>query len=376
MAVSSPIICPSASLLHMINVTKTHLPALTEYTSYLQKIWASGIITNGGELEQTLTSALQDYLQVQNLQLLSNGTLALQLAIKALNLQGEIITTPYSYVATTNAILWEGCKPVFVDIEPHTFCINPDLIAAAITDKTTAILATHVYGYPCDVTRIQAIADEHGLKVIYDAAHAFAVKTNGLSLLSHGDATILSFHATKLFHTAEGGAIISKDAHLAERIYRLKMFGHLGEDQYMDIGINAKMSELHAAMGLSVLPDVAEQISLRKACIHQYDEMLKSCALQRPAPQADFTYNYAYYPVVFRTHQAMMSVRQALMNQNIYPRRYFHPSLNTLPFLNPEFKRPCPVSEDIAARVLCLPLHAALTAEEIKMITDIIKNTL
>ncbi|MFA5171066.1 MAG: DegT/DnrJ/EryC1/StrS family aminotransferase [Sulfuriferula sp.] len=360
----------------MINVTKTYLPPLEEYTDQLQKIWDSGLITNNGATEQALETALLTYLQIQHLQLVSNGTLALQLAIKALDLHGEIITTPYSYVATTNAILWEGCEPVFVDIEAKTFCINPDLIEAAITNKTTAIIATHVYGYPCDTAKIQEIADKYNLKVIYDAAHAFAVDLNEQSLLSHGDATILSFHATKLFHTAEGGAVVCKDPRIAERIYQLKMFGHLGEDKYFDIGINAKMSELHAAMGLCVLPKVAEQIKLRKACVNHYDEMLSQCGLQRPAPQADFTYNYAYYPVVFETHQAMMSARQALMSQDINPRRYFYPSLNTLPFLKPELKRACPVSEDIATRVLCLPLHAALSVEEISMISDIIVRTL
>lgn len=358
----------------MIPVTKSYIPSLDDYNAYLEQIWQAGQLTNNGPLCRQLENDIASYLGVANLELVTNGTLAIQLAIKALNLQGEIITTPYSYVATTSSILWEGCEPIFVDIEDRTFCINADLIEAAITEKTTAILATHVYGYPCDVVKIQQIADKYQLKVIYDAAHAFGVKFAVKSLLQYGDCSTLSFHATKLFHTAEGGAVICKDADVTKRVFLMKKFGHIGEDDYLDIGINAKMSELHAAMGLCVLPKVNDIIAYRKECSGWYDTQLEDCFLQRPVLPADLEYNYAYYPVIFPTHEIMMGVRQALVDNNIGPRRYFYPSLNTLPFLKPELKRACPVSEGISSRVLCLPLYVGLSRGEVEFICDLIKR--
>lgn len=360
----------------MITVTKTYMPGIEGYTSYLEKIWETGYITNNGQLCRQLGEDLQNFLGVSNLDLVANGTLALQIAIKALGLRGELITTPYSYVATTNSILWEGCDPVFVDIDDQAFCINPDLIEAAITEKTSAIVATHVYGYPCDVEKIQHIADKYNLKVIYDAAHAFGVKLNGESLLNHGDCSTLSFHATKLFHTAEGGAIACKNDEVAKRVFLMKKFGHIGEDDYFDIGINAKMSELHGAMGLCMLPQVRNIISYRKECSGWYDEQLDGLALQRPLASARLEYNYAYYPVIFPTHNVMLRVRQALMDNDIGPRRYFYPSLNTLPFLKPEQQRGCPVSEDISSRVLCLPLYVGLQEAEVEFICNTIKSSL
>lgn len=359
----------------MISVTKSYIPNLEIYKTYLEQIWQSGQLTNNGALCQQLESDVTNYLGVSNLELVTNGTLAIQLAIKALNLQGEIITTPYSYVATTSSVLWEGCEPVFVDIEDHTFCINPDLIEAAITDKSSAILATHVYGYPCDVVKIQQIADKYGLKVIYDAAHAFGVKLEGESLMQHGDCSTLSFHATKLFHTAEGGAVICKDKKVIERVSLMKKFGHIGEDNYLDIGINAKMSELHAAMGLCVLPQVNDIIASRKEISGWYDEQLEGF-LQRPLSVVGLEYNYAYYPVIFPTHEVMMRVREALFSNGVGPRRYFYPSLNTLPFLKPISKVSCPISEDIASRVLCLPLYVGLGNAEVSVICDVVRNCL
>jgi len=319
---------------------------------------------------------LESFLGAPNLELVANGTLALQIALKALRVRGEIITTPYSYVATTNAILWEGGEPVFVDIEDRTFCINPDLIEAAVTEKTSAILATHVYGYPCDAVKIQKIADKYNLKVIYDAAHAFGVKLNGESLLIHGDCSTLSFHATKLFHTAEGGAVVSKDAEVSRRVFLMKKFGHIGEEDYLDIGINAKMSELHAAMGLCNLPKVRDIIAYRKECSGWYDEQLDGSPLQRPIAPAGLEYNYAYYPVVFRTHEVTMRVRKVLFENEIVPRRYFHPSLNTLPFLRSELKRACPGSESVSSRVLCLPLYVGLRKEEVEVICGLVRGSL
>jgi len=360
----------------MLPVTKTTLPRLEDYTSLLEKIWENACITNNGALSRQLAGDLKNYLGVSNMELVANGTLALQIAIKALGLRGEIITTPYSYVATTNSILWEGCEPVFVDIEDKTFCINPDLIEAAITKKTSAIMATHVYGYPCDVERIQQIADKHGLKVIYDAAHAFGVKLFGKSLLLHGDCNAMSFHATKLFHTAEGGALVCKDSEVTKRVFLMKKFGHIGEDNYLDIGINAKMSELHAAMGLCVLPKVDGIIAYRKEIFGWYAEQLKGYPLQRPVAPAGLEYNYAYYPVIFTSHDVMMRVRQALAGAGIGPRRYFYPSLNTLPFLKPELKRDCPISEDVSSRVLCLPLFVGLSKADVQVICGVIGRSL
>lgn len=357
----------------LIPVTKTTLPTLKDYVRQIEPIWATNQLTNNGLLVRQLAADLEQYLDVGNLKVVGNGTLALQLAIKALNLKGEIITTPYSYVATINAMLWEGCKPVFVDIDPVTFCISPDLIEAEITEHTKAILATHVYGYPCDVERIQQIADRHGLKVIYDAAHAFGVKLNGQSLLNYGDCSTLSFHATKLFHTAEGGAVVCKDEDMAQRVFLMSKFGHIGEDEFIDIGINAKMSELHAAMGLAVLPSVPEIIAERRECSSWYDELLDGLKLLRPKAVAGLEYNYAYYPVVFATHEAMMVTRAALQAQEIFPRRYFYPSLNTLSFLPESVRRPCPVSESIAQRVLALPLYPRLAREDVHRITACIK---
>ena len=360
----------------MIHVTKTFLPDYGDFASRLQTAWDTSVLTNNGPLVKQLTAALAETLGITNIQLVANGTLALQLAIKALGVRGEIITTPYSYVATTNAILWEGCTPVFVDVDSESFCLSPDLIEAAITEHTTAILATHVYGYPCDVQRIQQIADRHGLKVIYDAAHAFGVRLNGQSLLNHGDCSTLSFHATKLFHTAEGGAVVCKDEAVAKRGFLMSKFGHLGEDEYLDIGINAKMSELHAAMGLAMLPLVPEIIAARRECSAWYDEMLEDLELQRPKTIAGLEYNYAYYPVVFATHEEMMQVRTALHAQDIFPRRYFYPSLNTLPFLPESQRRPCPVSESLAQRVLALPLYPTLARQDVERIATCIRAAL
>jgi dTDP-4-amino-4,6-dideoxygalactose transaminase len=356
----------------MINVTKTFFPSLEDYKVKLQQIWESGWLTNEGQCEEELVNQLREWLAVPHIELVANGTLALQLAIKALELTGEIITTPFSYVATPNSIVWEGCTPVFVDIDEKSLCLNPDLIEDSITEKTSAILATHVYGYPCDVTRIAEIARKHKLKVIYDAAHCFGVKLNGESILKHGDISILSFHATKLFHTAEGGAVVCQDENLSDRVSLLKKFGHSGEDDYFEAGINAKMSELHAAMGLCMLPLIDGIIERRREISEWYDELISDSQLIRPEPPHGLDYNYNYYPILFNSHDIMMQVRQMLIDKDIHPRRYFYPSLNTLPYLQQAGYKPCPVSESAAMRVLCLPLYNELQKEEVVKIANIV----
>jgi len=358
----------------MINVTKSFLPSIEDYEAKLQQIWKSGWLTNEGQCEYELTIKLCEWLAIPYIQLVTNGTLALQLAIKALNLKGEIITTPFSYVATPNAIVWEGCTPIFVDIGEKTLCINPDLIEDAITEKTSAILATHVYGYPCDVDRIAEIARRHNLKVIYDAAHCFGVKLHGESILKHGDISTLSFHATKLFHTAEGGAVVCRDETVSEHVYRLKKFGHLGEDEYQEVGINAKISELHAAMGLCILPLIDGIIERRREISEWYDEIISDSQVLRPQPPHGLDYNYSYYPVLFSSHESMKQVRQNLIDQDIHPRRYFYPSLNTLPYLQQAGYKSCPVSESVAQRVLCLPLYFELQKEETIKVTNILTS--
>jgi len=365
-------------MIDSIPITKPYTPSLEIYTSYLEGIWQRGSLTNNGPLCQQLANDVADFLGISNLELVSSGTIALQLAIKALELKGEIITTAYSYVATTNSILWAGCKPVFVDIEPQTFCVNADLIEEAITSETSAILATHIYGFPCDVAKIQQIADEYDIKVIYDAAHAFGVKLAGEPLMLHGDCSAISFHATKVFHTVEGGGVVCKDPELARRVSHLKQFDHIGEGEYLDIGINAKMSELHAAMGLCILPKVHEIMARRKECAGWYnellDELIEDCLLQRPIPPVGLEYNYGFYPVVFPSHDVMTKVRQSLLDNGIGSRRYFHPSLNTLPFLSRDLQRACPISESISSRVLCLPMYIGLSKAEVDLICGVISR--
>ena len=356
----------------MINVTKTFLPPFEEYTAILKRAWDKSWITNNGELVVELEAKLKEYLDVKNLWFTSNGTVVLQMALKALNITKEVITTPFSYVATTNAILWEGCQPVFVDIDPQTFCIDATKIEAAITKDTQAILATHVYGLPCDVEAIEAIAKAHNLKVIYDGAHAFGVMYKGKSLLSYGDISTCSFHATKLFHTVEGGCIIANDVTLSQQLMLYRSFGHIG-DEYFSVGINGKNSEFHAAMGLAVLPKIETIIAERKIVFDTYDAMLPDSLVKPYYALPELDYNYSYYPVVFRDEKLMLTAKEALMNSQVNARRYFYPSLNMLPQLK-GVKQPCPISEDISARVLSLPLYPGLKEKEIRMICSVVEG--
>ncbi|WP_025763967.1 DegT/DnrJ/EryC1/StrS family aminotransferase [Dyadobacter tibetensis] len=358
----------------MINVTKTFLPDQEQYLKYVQGIWERGYLTNNGPLLQELEQQLKDYLGVNQLYFCTNGTIVLQIAIKALELGGEIITTPFSYCATSNAILWENCQPVFVDIDPKSFNINPELIEASITPKTSAILATHVYGNPCDVEAIESIATKHGLRVIYDAAHAFGVIYKNKSLLSYGDISTCSFHATKVFHTIEGGALISNLPELDGKLHLLRAFGHQGDEVYLYAGINGKNSEFHAAMGLCNLPHVKDIIKARSEIFDWYDQGLNWDFISRPTLAEGVEYNYAYYPVVFESETILKGVLEALKVEDIIPRRYFYPSLNTLEFM-PDAAS-CPVSEDISLRVICLPLYVGLPQADVIRICNIINDYL
>lgn len=358
----------------MINVTKSYLPDLADYTRLLEGVWERVHLTNDGPLVRQLEEQMRAYLGVRNLRFCTNGTVVMQLALKALGITQEVITTPFSYCATTNVLLWEGCTPVFADVRADDFTIDADLIEPLITERTQAILATHVYGNACRIEQIQALADRYNLKVIYDGAHAFGAEYNGRALLSYGDAATCSFHATKVFHTVEGGCLITPDgdAELAETIQHYRTFGHKF-DEYFSMGINAKNSELHAAMGLCVLPKVDELIAARRATSELYDDRLDRTRLQRPTLTPGMTrYNYAYYPVVFPSEQALLSTMDALKAEDIMPRRYFYPSLNELPFL--KSTQPCPVSEDIARRVLCLPLYPGLADADADRICQLVNE--
>lgn len=351
----------------MIAVTKTYLPNFDVYSKTLKRAWDKAWLTNNGELVQELEQKLKDYLRIDNLLFTSNGTIVLQMALKALNITKEVITTPFSYVATTNSILWEGCKPVFVDINEKTFCIDATKIEAAITSETQAILATHVYGIPCDVEMIENIATKYNLKVIYDAAHAFGCIYKGKSLLSFGDISTCSFHATKIFHTVEGGCITTNDKEIAKKLHLYRQFGHVFDDYY-SVGINGKNSEFHAAMGLCVLPDLPKIIMKRKLIVALYDKNLNQF-VTRPQLNNDFLYNYSYYPICFKNEEQLIKVMEKLKENNIAGRRYFFPSLNTLPFIN---YQSCEISENISRRVLCLPLYFDLPLEDVKRISNLI----
>jgi len=357
----------------MINVTKSFLPPIEDYISYVQQIWDSNWLTNNGPLVQELEAKLKDYLGVKHLFFVSNGTIALQIAIKALDLHGEVITTPFSYVATTSSLVWEGCQPVFVDIDRHTLCIDPDLIEAAITEKTTGILATHVYGIPCDVESIKTIADKYDLKVLYDAAHTFGGKYKGESIVSYGDISTLSFHATKVFHTVEGGAVITENDDLAHRISYMRNFGHKGQEDFWGLGINGKNTEFHAAMGLCNLPYVPDIIAARKQVCEWYDELLKGTSLNRPIVPTGTQYNYAYYPVLFTSEINLLDTKNYLNENGIFPRRYFYPSLCNLPYINAEDKS---FSNNYSKKVLCLPLYPGLNRNDIEKISSIIRRSI
>jgi len=355
--------------MNKILVTKTFLPPIEKYKHYIDTIWDSHQLTNQGPLLKELEDKLKSYLTVSNLHFVSNGTIAIQLALNSLDItEGEVITTPFSYVASVSSILWERCKPVFVDIDPDTLCIDSNKIEKAITKNTKAILGVHVFGYPCNVEKIEMIAKEYNLKVIYDGAHAFGSKYKNRSLLDYGDITTCSFHATKLFHTIEGGCIILNNKEISDKVELLKRFGHNLDEHYY-LGINAKANEFQAAMGLCNIDEIKNIIDERKKIVNLYDELLGT-SVKRLVIPSNFEYNYAYYPIILKSEEETIKTIKALNDQNIYPRRYFYPSLNTLPYLKDN--QSCPISEDISKRILCLPLYVGLEINNIQEICKII----
>ena len=361
----------------MIPVTKPYLPSRESLEKYIDGIYERQWLTNNGQLVQELTQRLEDYLGVENLLLVANGTLALQVAYRALGVsdairgtQTEAITTPFTFIATASSLKWDGVQPVFADIDPNTWCINPAKIEAAITPNTRAIVPVHVFGNACDVEAIDVVARQHNLKVIYDASHAFGVNYQGESLLKHGDAASLSFHATKLFHTGEGGAVIFKRKQDLLKAQNLINFGIAGPEIIEEVGINAKMSELQAAMGLCVLDEMEGNLKARAQVWHRYEHGLNQSLVQQ-VKRETLNYNYAYFPVVFPTQEQTVRVAARLKENGIMARRYFYPSLASVECLNAPANQP--VSSDIASRILCLPIFDQLAESDQNRIINLIE---
>lgn len=363
-----------------ITVTQPYLPPLEEFIPYLEQIWESKRLTNGGPFHQQLETELARYLGVDHLSLFANGTLALVTALQALRITGEVITTPYTFAATAHSLLWNNIKPVFVDIDPHTCNLDPDRIEEAITPATTAILPVHCYGIPCDVERIERIADTYGLKVIYDAAHAFGVRQDGESILRHGDLSILSFHATKVFNTFEGGAIICPDAKIKQRIDYLKNFGFADEVTVVAPGINGKMNEVQAAMGLLQLKSINHAIDRRREIFQRYTEAFSGIAgLHLHKPPERLEWNYSYCPLML-TNEFPVSrdaLYEALRENAIFARRYFFPLVSAFPMyrgLSSAAPERLSIAQALSEQVICLPIYPDLSAEEQLRIITIIKQ--
>lgn len=359
----------------MIPVTKSFLPPIEEYQAQLLRIWKNEWITNRGELVQELEQKVSSYLDLKDAKMIAmnNGTIPLQIALKLLANGGEVITTPFSYVATSAAIVWENCTPVFVDIHPEYLTIDETKIEAAITPRTTCILATHVFGNPCNIEFIECIAIKYNLKVIYDAAHCFGVKYKEKSIFEYGDVSTCSFHATKLFHTGEGGGVFCKDPDLFQKFFFSHNFGHKDALSFFGLGINGKISELHAAMGLAVLPHMEEIIDSRKTIFNTYLNLLGSNKMKTLKFRENCEWNYSYFPIIFKDEALLLKIEAALKSLNIIPRRYFYPSLNNLTYLSGQ--NTCPESEVISSQILCLPLFYEMPTETIITICECI-NTL
>ncbi len=355
----------------MINVTKTFFPPIEEYNQQISRIWKNQWLTNRGALVLELEASLKAHLEVPNIIVMNNGTIPIQIALKLFGNCGEIITTPFSYVATSAAILWQNATPVFVDINPDYLTIDETKIESAITDKTTCILATHVFGNPCHVVEIERIAKKYGLTVIYDAAHCFDVKYLGKSIFSYGDVSTCSFHATKLFHTGEGGAAFFNDFEFGAKLFYSHNFGHNGPLDFHGLGINGKISELQAAMGLAVLPHISAIKQARKQIVSYYD--LNLTKVQKIMIRENTEWNYSYFPIIMRSESELVKVQNALNSLEIFPRRYFYPSLNTINFIKgPEM----PISESISSRILCLPLSHEIKEADLNIICTTINKIL
>ncbi len=361
-----------------IYVTQPFLPPLEEFTPYLRQIWENKVLTNGGPFHQQLEKELCEYLGVKHISLFTNATIGLVTALQALRITGEVITTPYSFVATAHSLLWNGIKPVFVDVNPDTLNLDPSKIEAAITPQTTAIMPVHCYGHPCDVDVIQEIADNYNLKVIYDAAHAFGVKCHCGSVLNHGDLSVLSFHATKVFNTFEGGAIISPDEKTKVRIDQLKNFGHVGETNVVAPGINGKMSEINAAFGLLQLKHIDDALAKRKIIDNAYREKLKGVkGIQCLNDSGEILANYAYFPILVQNDYPISrdDLNQRLKDAGINPRRYFYPLITEfpmyrgLPSANPENLKHANAA---SKHILCLPIYPDLSLDNVEKISNFI----
>lgn len=355
-----------------IPVTRPFLPPIEDYQEYLQQIWDRAWLTNNGPVLLQLEAELKNYLKLQHLAVVSNGTVAIQIAIRALNIRGKVITTPFTYIATSSSIVWEHCQPVFCDICADDFNIDPDKIEDLIDVDTTAIIATHVFGAPCAVDRIHEIASRYDLKVIYDAAHAFDVTYGGKSLLGYGDLSTISFHATKTFNTVEGGAVTGNNPELMEQLRYLRNFGHHGPYVFERVGINGKMSELHAAMGLCNLKYIDTVIDERKRRKHLYLQLLDTSkvTLQRVPQEVE---NSTYMPILLKDEKTLKEVEHILANNHYGTRRYFYPPLHQLPFLTDE-KTQLSVTEDISSRILCLPLYSDLEIDHIEKISKLVNH--
>lgn len=360
----------------MINVTKTTLPPINKYIKYLKKIWANNWITNKGEFVLSLEKELEDYLKVKNLLAVNNGTIAMQLAFKALGLKGEVITTPFTFPATTNALIWEGLKPVFADIDPETFNIDPEEIEKKITKETSAILAVHVFGNPCDVEAIEKIAKKYNLKVIYDSAHAFGIEYKGKSILCWGDINTLSFHAAKVFHTAEGGAVVTRNGKDSQKINLLRNHGIETYDKVVLAGTNAKMNELQAIMGLCVLEEFDEQVLMRKEVYRRYSSFFSNKQFKLQKLNNSLTrYTYPYFPICFPSEKIRDRIYKVLLKNGIRARKYFYPPCHELPYIKGDSKSLL-YSTNISHTILCLPIYASLAMEDVNRIINLVNKEL
>jgi len=364
-----------------IYVTQPYLPPLEEFIPYLQQIWESKVLTNGGPMHEQLETALCTYLGVEHVALFNNGTIALLTALQALRVTGEVITTPYSFVATSHSLLWNGIRPVFADIDPLTLNLDPTKIEAAITPQTTAIMPVHCYGNPCDVEAIQKIADNYNLRVIYDAAHAFGVEDAGGSILRHGDLSVLSFHATKVFNTFEGGAIICPDARTKKRIDQLKNFGYVDEVTVVAPGINGKMSEVNAAFGLLQLKHMSKAMQRRREIDQFYRQELKEVSgIRMVDGTGQTTANHSYFPILVDANFPLSrdALYQKLKDHGIFARRYFYPLISEFPMyrgMSSAHRSNLPIANDVAEQVICLPIYPSLSIEQLSRVTAILQES-